>query len=817
MTLAPSSPPSPSSSSVVPLLLPAASPFSLLSPPPSPPAGAVAAVTGNVEENNGSCCNNNAHCSSKDLAKEGTNRTLDAVLGSDATSIHHGDHSAMKAPSLCRLYVLKDVTAIQRLAAAARKQVGLQQQQMRPQQPCLEYDHSSGSGGSRAMDSPQLDPHRDLDPGLLLLQVTRFGTVDHAFSIAQFPADPTHIPSPPQTPVRVSHENDHGLNGWVHDFPLVEATVNTSVMSHVHPDDLRVLCRGMNAVCKEQSALFCVRWRKRVPSKSSKNKNALAMKNEEHLERDLASTTAVEMVEPPLKTIEFKGGLYEEWVDPTAQGNGAVGSISAIPDMIRHCTLSTSRRQQRRASAVFLAPEHEVDAQEERYTWTEELEEACPEGRADQMTACLMDQSARRRYNPRLENYRVAQCAQDSVEKKATVTCSESAAQETSQETQQSLKVPPPRQQTPGQQLKTRSKRMGAEEGLRMTPKWSNVSALTSLTSTSSTGKTTTTGGRSHAGRKKVEGGAKKSRVTHPTTDPCGNNGMAVATMTTATMTAATIRDPNARSLGELVRTSFMPTVLSFSSLSLPLSQSNPASTDTGASSSSNMSISSTSTTSLTIEQSTSLAMSTAQRHQHPHYQHHGPLTVFMTIALDAWKQWIQTVHAAAVTLPSAIVEHTMLIEELSGLDETCLGPQEAHGDINLHSMDVDVPETSDTADTDTDTLSGQSNSPRMDLIEISGTESSALAKQKNTLTGLHRAHKLLEQRYPSLERHLVRRFLFARDGWLGQRIRGRLEQRLDLVADQVVDWWEYLDSGARVASQSPLVQPEGATIAEQQ
>ncbi|KAF9394807.1 hypothetical protein CPC16_010162 [Podila verticillata] len=128
---------------------------------------------------------------------------------------------------------------------------------------------------------------------LLLLQVTRFGTVDHAFTIPQIPSIDAHV-----------------LNTYCqhHSEPSIHALSNTSAMSYAHPDDLRLFCQGLDRTCKSLYHVFRVRWRKSglgpVVTKSLEDEDNNRRKGGAHGGSS--------------RTIEFQGELFEEWVDPTA-------------------------------------------------------------------------------------------------------------------------------------------------------------------------------------------------------------------------------------------------------------------------------------------------------------------------------------------------------------------------------------------------------------------------------------------------------------------------------------------------------------------
>ncbi|KAF9318943.1 hypothetical protein BG003_010247 [Podila horticola] len=125
---------------------------------------------------------------------------------------------------------------------------------------------------------------------LLLLQVTRFGTVDHAFTIPQIPSTIT------------TH-----LLDTCQPSEAIHALSNTSAMSYAHPDDLRLFCQGLDRTCKSLYNVFRVRWRKSGLGLALKSLEDEDDRNKGGMAQGGSS-----------RTIEFQGDLFEEWVDPTA-------------------------------------------------------------------------------------------------------------------------------------------------------------------------------------------------------------------------------------------------------------------------------------------------------------------------------------------------------------------------------------------------------------------------------------------------------------------------------------------------------------------
>ncbi|KAF9114117.1 hypothetical protein BGX27_000096 [Mortierella sp. AM989] len=139
------------------------------------------------------------------------------------------------------------------------------------------------------------------DLGLLLLQVTRFGTIDHAYVISeQLEQQQQQQQKQTKKPLANSF--------LARDKAAIEAMINSSVMSYAHPDDVRTLCRGLDQVCRSQDRAFHIRWS--------------LQGNDQHRDRDDSIATNVYGLSTPRtghsRTIEYKGELFEEWIDPTA-------------------------------------------------------------------------------------------------------------------------------------------------------------------------------------------------------------------------------------------------------------------------------------------------------------------------------------------------------------------------------------------------------------------------------------------------------------------------------------------------------------------
>ncbi|KAG0309123.1 hypothetical protein BGZ98_005062 [Dissophora globulifera] len=250
-----------------------------------------------------------------------------------------------------RLFHVKDVTEMHGLAAAARSGIMAKGRHRQRQQPFItqrilahkhkhsrssssvpqqddkhdDSDNDSGilladiawennnnndnsntdAAGSAMAASSSLSPSSLLstDPGLLVIQVTRFGTVDHAFAIPQldYPKSTDRFGSLPYEPEFLAQ-----------DQIAIEAMASEALMSYVHPEDLLTLCKNLNQICKALYTVFRARWRVDALPQPS-----VADREEDEEDVDDATRAAYASVENASRAIEFQGELFEEWVDPS--------------------------------------------------------------------------------------------------------------------------------------------------------------------------------------------------------------------------------------------------------------------------------------------------------------------------------------------------------------------------------------------------------------------------------------------------------------------------------------------------------------------
>ncbi|KAG0321977.1 hypothetical protein BG000_003049, partial [Podila horticola] len=140
---------------------------------------------------------------------------------------------------------------------------------------------------------------------LLLLQVTCFGTIDHAYATSQtldaFVSDNNK---------RIKKENVGPLFMAQQQKTTIETMANNSVMAYAHPSDLRALCRGLDLVCKELYSVFIVRWR--IDGRGAFEEGVYVPDVEEETKREVTETA-----HGFSRAIEYQDEIFEEWEDHT--------------------------------------------------------------------------------------------------------------------------------------------------------------------------------------------------------------------------------------------------------------------------------------------------------------------------------------------------------------------------------------------------------------------------------------------------------------------------------------------------------------------
>ncbi|KAF9956590.1 hypothetical protein BGZ70_009818 [Mortierella alpina] len=574
------------------------------------------------------------------------------------------------------------------------------------------------------------------DPGLLILQVTQFGTIDHAFAIPQSAGDAKRrtgwfcSSSNSSSITNDDGDGDDNSNSGAddnevvdtsvflaHDRAAIEAMASEAVMGYVHPQELSALCKGLDQVCKALYTVFRARWRVDAPSSES-------MLSREDDDGSKVSENGLELKQGdrPCKIIEFQGERFEEWVDPS--------SVAAAAAMA--CVQGMSVK------------EGEDDEKENscRYAWTEVTgvlsngNVVLEEQEWLMASSPLVNTSARHLTSssqgsssssssffapiPAFVDYTDDDDDEDEsededgyleMEMELGSLCSEKTlVPDDGAESKVDWRA-----LTDGVR-----RRMDIEEGLSLSKSSSiAVSRLSDLSSLASSSSISTVSARS-----KLD-----SRVK-PQQPPCHSNKRTLLITFSPTAAASSL-------------------VL----VSLPL---------------------------------------------------------LSSIALDAWKQWVQMIHLTKeqfqawsgylldLALRQTIETVSFGMTILGCAPRPCLSAP-ALMDYDYHYNYCNPAES----DSSVQHALAQELRQRTTVMTIQKSHPPQEDEAIHKISGLNRAGKVLEAHHPGLEgavRHLGQT-------WLGHRIMAtvHLEEKLDVVADQVVDWWESDDRvAALVASSVP-------------
>ncbi|KAF9360636.1 hypothetical protein BGX34_007658 [Mortierella sp. NVP85] len=254
---------------------------------------------------------------------------------------HSVDDGCHNAAGGYRFYLVKDVTEMHALALAAKNGIRASGRlSQRQQQLSTRRDRARKNRRSTVRhesEEKKVLSHKDsgislddlawgsapaslssasVDHGLLILQVTKFGTIDHAFAIPQ--SDETS---------RSQHSNQTLF--LAQDKAAIETMASNSLMAYVHPQDLPLLCKGLDDVCKGRYTIFRARWRieglQDYDDEDSDDDGIPGL----HRRRRSVTDFAADFVP---NTIKYEGELYEEWVDPSANESLAESAVGKAED-----------------------------------------------------------------------------------------------------------------------------------------------------------------------------------------------------------------------------------------------------------------------------------------------------------------------------------------------------------------------------------------------------------------------------------------------------------------------------------------------------
>ncbi|KAI1311284.1 hypothetical protein EDD11_003530 [Mortierella claussenii] len=576
--------------------------------------------------------------------------------------------------------------------------------------------------------------HQQQNPGLLLLQVTRFGIVDHAFVLPQqkLPQHQQTQTQPQnqqtQTP-QTKQSNDASMmtitntadtaaapitcmllssshDDATADADLLQVVTNTSVMSYAHPDDLRSLCRGLDRVCKsfkeKSTIVFRIRWRV-VKAQGQQLAETAIDSTAIHTDQEDDKMPEISLC---TRAIEFQGETFEEWTDPTA---------SAAPES----TLTSS--------------------QETKYAWVE-VRGVHSNGQPMLVVRPLTAQEIQEQKNHGLETSMLSK--RGLISQRSTTSATQGGVEKNSKEWRR--------------KKQGRSKCMAVEKGIKL-PKQMNLSALTTLSTSSSLSLSSSS--------RKQEDFVLRMPGSLPS-QPYQQLHQQQQQQSTSIGFYSASSSSSPSNSGMIT----MPTMLAY-----------PSTTQ-------------------------------------------NPWGMVLTSALDAWKQWIQIVHVGQAQFQDwceYVLERTIdqLIEGVSlgmtmlGVEagpcygaqlEVQLAPQPQRKCQDVEKMCL-LSSSVDSAQQEQDRQQYHQQQEQRDDeqnhrdVKQQQQQQQQQQRQCQRLSGLHRVGELLHE-YPRLE-VVARTF---GDSWLGRKIRSRLEQKLDMASDQVVEWW-YCSGGEQVAATSGM------------
>ncbi|KAG0056409.1 hypothetical protein BGZ83_005124 [Gryganskiella cystojenkinii] len=463
------------------------------------------------------------------------------------------------------------------------------------------------------------------------------------------------------------------------DRSAIEGMTNNSVMSFVHPEDLRILCRGLDRVCKALYTQFRVRWRVHtspiVTPQTESNETISAC-------ADFSASD--EMLVSPKKTIEFQGEIFEEWIDPTG-----MEYFTACKNVISAKDSSDDEEEQ----ALF--------------AWTE-IKGVISQG---QPMLVIRPLTAQERIQMQLEEE-----ASSAIESSRSRSYQDNDKENDGDETDEAY------ESAQEASWKIKSKRMGLEERMTL-PKQLNLSALTTLS---------------------IEERSNRMPGSFPLTKS----------------TPLHLLNNNNNSYSSSMYTQQQPSSSSFTRC---YSSGTHSRTSSGW---------------MTMPAAMAYPATVSP-----------PWTVVMTVALDAWKKWIQTVHAGQAQFKDwceyvLVLTFDQAIEGVS-LGLTLLGVEGSQSSkaISRLSESEEVEEEDEGLGQD---LVQHQQQHRRHLRAISSRLEDPSQETQPTMTGMDRVGKILEA-YPSVD-GVVKQI---GGSWLGQMVKFRLEHKLERVAGQVVNWWD--------------------------
>ncbi|KAF9373102.1 hypothetical protein CPB97_000809 [Podila verticillata] len=605
------------------------------------------------------------------------------------------------------------------------------------------------------------------DTGLLLLQVTCFGTIDHAYATQSL--DPNNNESDINNNNKKLKREDVGLLFMAQQQKTtIETMANNSVMAYAHPSDLRALCRGLDLVCKELYSVFIVRWR--IDGRGAFEEGVFVSDVEEETKGEVTETA-----HGFSKAIEYQDEIFEEWEDHTvvpedcfpfsqkSSSNATTNSVTADEFAWTEITGVLSNG----TPLLVVRPMTQPEVDEYRRLQAESEEEArVPASHEMDARASpfeLERVSCRPRYLGESEDESDWYDLKEVSSADETVMVPSSASSTTSLSSPSTLSSISPSPDSAMWKLQTRKKEMHVE-GSHHTgaPRVCSDMSIVPLSPTSATCS-------SH----------NSSLVLASRTSAyaqCCPNPMMHGRMSSVSSTSSVSRQRPLRPAVEHHNSSSIPRPMRLPTFSLtiglpfvPLLSRVPF-------------VPTTMTTTRTYSTSGTISLP--------------------AIALQAWRQWCEVMHRGQDQLCAwcEYVLEMMTAQVAHGVSRglTMLGWQDG-------PLDICCPTTSLFGEYDSyyarkmeeqmEEQMGEQVPPKPKAAsEVSPPQ--PMSSSPFSKSGLHRAGKVLLTEYPTLITPLNNKLQTLGGSWLGQKVLtrsrgGAFEQTLDSVADQVVDWYE--------------------------
>ncbi|KAF9324266.1 hypothetical protein BG006_000712, partial [Podila minutissima] len=624
-------------------------------------------------------------------------------------------------PTKYRCYALKDVTEMHGLATASRQ-------------------------GIRA--------------SLLLLQVTCFGTIDHAYATSQSPDSSIR-----DNNKRVKKEDVGPLFMAQQQKTTIETMANNSVMAYAHPSDLRALCRGLDLVCKELYSVFIVRWR--IDGRGAFEEGVYVPDVEEATKREVTETA-----HGFSRAIEYQGEIFEEWEDHTVVPEDCFpfskkSSSSATAGADEFAWTEITGVLSNGTPLLVVRPMTQPEVEEYRRLQAESEEEARVSSGVVSSVHTEMDGcastvefervSCRPRYIGESEDESDWYDSKEVSSADETVMVPSSASSTTSLSSPSTLSSTSPNPDSALWKLQTRKKEMGVEGSLLHggTPRVCSEMSIVPLSPTTATCS-------SH----------NSSLVLASRTSAyaqCCPNPMMHGRMSSVSSTSSVSRQRILRPAIERQNSSSIPRPmrqLPTFSLTIglpfvPLLSRVPF-------------VPTTMTTTRTYSTSGTISLP--------------------AVALQAWRQWCEVMHRGEDQLCAwcEYVLEMMTAQVAHGVSRglTMLGWQDG-------PLDICCPTTTLFGEYDSycRQMEEEEKEPNASATatEMSPSPHALSSHPSLSKSGLHRAGKVLLTEYPTLITPLNNKLQTLGGSWLGQKVLtrsrgGALEQTLDSVADQVVD-----------------------------